>query len=164
MKIKVRAFDRETGEFIYSEQDYDEAWFDFKDGTLKGFAIHGETAGSLYEPPEPNLEELEEVQLFTGLYDATTWDELTEDERAEWTRSGNMPSEWKGKPIYEGDRIKLLYNWHEQYWTVKFTKGCFYLFRGDRLSMLYNFDAFEMEIIGNIWENHELLEGKNGEY
>ena len=109
------------------------------------------------------------VSFFTGLHDATTWDELTEDERAEWTRSGNMPSEWKGKPIYEGDRIKLLYNWHEQYcyeqyWTVKFTKGCFYLFHGDRLSMLYNFDAFEMKIIGNIWENHELLESKNGEY
>ena len=43
------------------------------------------------------------LMQFTGLHDATTWDELTEDERASWTRSGKMPSEWQGKEIYEGD-------------------------------------------------------------
>ena len=159
MKIKVRAFDRETGEFIYSEQDYDEAWFDFKDGTLKGFAIHGETAGSLYEPPEPNLEELEEVQLFTGLHDATTWDELTEDERAEWTRSGNMPSEWRGWPLYEGDILKWLSLIFPI--TIQDFHGYRFMFGKDQLCRVF---TKEGKIIGNIWENHELLEGKNGEY
>ena len=41
--------------------------------------------------------------FFTGVYDSTTWEDLTEKERSDWTLAGNMPSDWKGKEIYEGD-------------------------------------------------------------
>ena len=43
---------------------------------------------------------------FTGLYDKTGWYELTRQEKNEWLKEGNLPSEWKGKPIYEGDKIR----------------------------------------------------------
>ncbi len=43
---------------------------------------------------------------FVGLHDSTKWDELTEDERSAWTRH-SMPSEWKGKEIFEGDILKV---------------------------------------------------------
>lgn len=46
------------------------------------------------------------LEQFTGLHDGTEWEQLTEGERAKWTRDGNFPSEWKGKEIYEGDVVE----------------------------------------------------------
>lgn len=46
-----------------------------------------------------------ELMQFTGLYDSTKWEELTEYERKKWVLAGNMPSEWNGKPIYEHDIV-----------------------------------------------------------
>jgi hypothetical protein len=43
------------------------------------------------------------IMQYTGLTDCTTWEELTEEERMNWTRSGKLPSEWKGKRLFEGD-------------------------------------------------------------
>lgn len=44
-------------------------------------------------------------EQFTGLYDSTKWAELTEDERSAWMRAGKSPSEWKGKEVYDGDKL-----------------------------------------------------------
>ena len=49
----------------------------------------------------------ETVGQWTGMYDNTKWDDLTEEEREDFTRAGNFPSEWKGKKIFEGDIIKI---------------------------------------------------------
>ena len=40
---------------------------------------------------------------YIGIKDGTEWYELTEKEREQWMVDGNMPSEWDGKEIYEGD-------------------------------------------------------------
>ena len=45
-----------------------------------------------------------EIELFTGHYDNTKWEELTESERERFVRHNN-PSEWRGKKIYEGDVV-----------------------------------------------------------
>ena len=45
------------------------------------------------------------LMQYTGTRDNTKWEELTELEREEWTLSGNMPSKWSGKKIYEGDIV-----------------------------------------------------------
>ena len=51
------------------------------------------------------------VEQFTGIHDSTTWEELTEQERKDWTGKGNFPSEWKGREIYEGDIVN-----HDFFW------------------------------------------------
>ena len=42
------------------------------------------------------------IMQYTGLKDNTKWKDLTEREREEWTRNGNMPSKWNGREIYVG--------------------------------------------------------------
>jgi len=120
-----------------------------------GTLFHRDRVGELF-PLKPDSHK---VSFFTGLHDATTWDELTEDERAEWTRSGNMPSEWKGWPLYEGDILKWLSLIFPI--TIQDFHGYRFMFGKDQLCRIF---TKEGKIIGNIWENHELLEGKNGEY
>jgi hypothetical protein len=101
---------------------------------------------------------------FTGLYDSTTWEELTEEERREWTIRHNLPSEWKGKKIFEGDIVKITLkdNW-ERKGVIKFSQyyfswvvsipnsgGCYQLFDVKN----------KIKHIGNIFDNPKFLEGK----
>ena len=60
-KIKFRAWDKEAGEFVYSDREYDDAFFEFKDGTLKAFRIREKP----YGPPEERVysDELEPPEL-----------------------------------------------------------------------------------------------------
>lgn len=46
-----------------------------------------------------------EVELFTGHYDNTKWEELTESEREIFVRHNN-PSEWKGRKVYINDVVE----------------------------------------------------------
>jgi len=94
-RYKYRAWDIENKEMV----PVDEIAFSL-DGEIKGI----KWVVSEIEKRTILKENLILMQ-FTGLQDSTTWEELTEDEKSKWTRKGNMPSEWKGKPIYEGDVV-----------------------------------------------------------
>lgn len=48
---------------------------------------------------------LNTICQFTGLYDATAWQDLTDDQRDSWTLDGNDPSEWKGWKLFSDDLI-----------------------------------------------------------
>jgi hypothetical protein len=48
------------------------------------------------------------VEQWTGLYDGTKWEQLTEAERKAWLDKGKTKEEWPGKMIFEGDIVKFL--------------------------------------------------------
>lgn len=47
------------------------------------------------------------LEQFTGLHDATKWEDLTDAERDEWIKSGHTKEDWKGRRIFEGDIIEV---------------------------------------------------------
>lgn len=96
MKIEYRGKDKETGEWRYGcgvvKGNNETFWMiapHLLDGDLDVVEIIPETVGQ-----------------WVGLKDGTTWKDLTEEERTQWTLDGNMPSEWEGKKIFEGDKLK----------------------------------------------------------
>jgi hypothetical protein len=106
----------------------------------------------------------ETVSQFTGLYDATKWEDLTETERDEWTLEGNMPSQWKGKEIYKNDIVefnktsgetyvgKIIYKTRRVGFEVSVSnvgEFSFYTAFGDTCP--------DIKVIGNIHDNKDLL-------
>jgi hypothetical protein len=102
-EVKYRAWDKAGKEYYYDIQTvYDCGWVPCCCPSFGHFL----SAEITDEYGDGTGEKRFDVEQFTGLYDATKWEELTEDERADWTRIGNMPSEWKGREIYEGDNVE----------------------------------------------------------
>jgi hypothetical protein len=92
---------------------------------------------------------------FTGLYDATKWEDLPEEERNRWTIDGNMPSAWEGREIYEGDIIKATHPNHTEifigdvFWDCDWAAFCLSVSNCEiRVS-----DFDEYRVIGNIHDN-----------
>lgn len=49
----------------------------------------------------------ETICQFSGLYDGTPWDALSQTEQEEFQRYGNEPSDWCGKPIFTNDFLQI---------------------------------------------------------
>lgn len=45
----------------------------------------------------------ETVGQFTGLYDNTKWEDLTEEEHKKWGRQSYINASWKGRRVFGGD-------------------------------------------------------------
>ena len=66
-----------------------------------------------------------------------------------------------GKKIFEGDIIRSK-DYHGDRWgTVDYFAGTYYLGGADGYSDEYIFNESDKEVIGNKWDNPELLEGRN---
>lgn len=95
----------------------------------------------------------ETVGQYTGLKDITRWNELTEGEREQWTRSGKMPSEWTGMKIFEGDRVQVYHPNHglvNSKITFRNTQFCV-----NSGVMFYELRIFDIKIFGNMTDNQE---------
>lgn len=118
----------------------------------------------------------ETVGQWTGLYDNTEWEYLTEKEREDFTIAGNFPSEWKGKKIFAGDIIKITWVARERepvshVASVVYKKSGFFTEKDGRLKgQLSNYicdsarmrtEGIFVEIIGTIHDNPELLKEEN---
>ncbi|KKL78121.1 hypothetical protein LCGC14_2028050 [marine sediment metagenome] len=137
--IIYRSWDKETEEFIFSDQDSDEAWFEFNGGTLKAYAIHSMDAGSLDEPPQPNVVELERPELFTTIKDI------------------------KNMMIFQGDEVEASIYGDEkpQILTVEYRDTCFIIDDEDSESDCVPIGLFvgTLKIIGHIHKGGEMKEG-----
>lgn len=65
-----------------------------------------------------------------------------------------------GKEIYEGDIVELSAQWGGFQGLVIFEYGCFGVKDGNSVYTFQDIDSESLEIIGNIHENPELLEGE----
>lgn len=102
---------------------------------------------------------------FTGLYDATTWNELTPAEQKIYKQST-----WKGRMIFEGDILEAHY---DEYFPESATRtvvewskidqgdvtvGWYMNQEGRGSDPIYFSDVKQNRVIGNIHENADLLE------
>lgn len=149
--IKFRAWDKETETMIYSNNSGDYWWelWDQPECKLRVGYIAGEIQYDPLSPPEPKIEYIDEIMQFTGLHDKN------------------------GKEIYEGDIVRHNGLIEENPLYISFLDGAFCIGKNnikelelsshvtirDAISMgkLYNMEL-ELEVMGNICENPELLE------
>ncbi len=98
----------------------------------------------------------ETVGQWTGLYDATKWDDLTDIERTLWNRY-NLDT-WPGKPIYEGDIIETKgfdvegFVYYSQEMS-RFEWGSTSM----PLDLIWDSTGMMAKVIGNVTDNNELL-------
>ena len=131
-EIKFRAWDKDVEEWFYSDKEYDDHFFEFKNGKLICFGIQEDCGGDIYEPPHPESYECESVEQYTGLKDK------------------------HGKEIYEGDLIINLSRNNRKPHEVVFGYGC-YLGNYRDLKYVIGHELDEISVIGNIHENKDLL-------
>ena len=105
------------------------------------------------------------VGQFTGLWDSTKWEELTQEEQNAFLHQPdgweNTEDVWHGKQIFEGDIVQAHFrnNHSKQTFCVIFGDGMF-LFDNFYVKVP-KYDIYCMKVIGNIHDNPELLEGYN---
>ena len=94
--FRFRAWDEELEEWFYSDKPDDIHFFEFMDGTLRGFAIRPpRTSDDPMEPPEPYCDDYDPFQS-TGLKDKNGVD-------LDW---------WEGDTLKspDGERAIIVYN------------------------------------------------------
>lgn len=125
----------------------------------------------------------ETVGQFTGLYDNTKWEELSNEEQQEFMEQHHLhPEDWKGREIYEGDILgfttKRKMGYQEdnvkvtlsvifgRYNPDDYTTSEYIGFWTDyngycRGSIAYQVNSHGAKVIGNIYDNPELMNLKS---
>lgn len=142
--------------------------------TPNGKLIHQSAKGPLV-PLRPDTHI---VSMFTGLYDSTKWEQLTQEERKEFYHKNNSEDGetikyqhiddvkhlWKGREIWEGDVVLATLKYFDiinEKCKVIFHNGSFGVQYGFSTDYFKSFAAWdEVTVIGDVWQNPELLEGR----
>ena len=98
----------------------------------------------------------------TGLHDNTKFEDLSEEEQKEWLESGKTADEWQGREIFEGDIVKIIYDSEPFTGVVVYDLGeaDFKATNGHEdygNNFQYLTVGESIEVIGNVWENEDLL-------
>ncbi|MCJ1993786.1 hypothetical protein GYN24_04235 [Lactococcus piscium] len=99
----------------------------------------------------------------TGLHDSTKFEDLLEEEQEEWLESGNTAEEWKGREIFEGDIVEIIYDGETFTGVVVYDLGeTDFKATNNREDYGNNFQYLtvgeSIEVIGNVHQHPELLE------
>lgn len=136
--------------------------------------IHAESRfSSCDNKPYPN----DFVALqFTGMYDATTYEELTEEQKTNFKYEYpynkvdiDLAKEWKGIPIYEGDIVNTDINFMDEEVMPTFmseiyyneNEGCYEVkveHRGDICTFPIFVIGQHFKVIGNKYQHPNLLQ------
>ena len=101
----------------------------------------------------------------TGLHDNTKFKDLSNEEQEEWLESGKTADEWQGKEVFQGDIAEIIYDGELFIGVVVYDLGetDFKATNGNE-DYSNNFQYLtvreSIEVIGNIYENPELLDDK----
>ena len=172
--IKFRAWDR-----IYKTMIYN-----FIVNLRMGLTLDGKVIAfddEVFEDPEHETEvhyypDRFEFMQFTGLWDSTKWEELTNTEQQAWLNTtyqkdgkeyNHTQEDWHGREIYEGDYLRckqyiggnfVEYCYESGY--VEFVHGAFGLHRKQGFYRPFKdwLEDYELKVIGSIHDNPDLME------
>ena len=111
-----------------------------------------------------NFYQFEDIILMqsTGLHDSTKFEDLSVEEQEDWLGSGKSADEWQGRWIFEGDIVEIIYDREPFIGVVVYDLGetDFKATNGNE-DYSNNFQYLtvgeSIEVIGNIYQNQELL-------
>lgn len=158
-EIKFKAWDKENNKMHYDVQDI---------SGMNEVADFSSFERILNVPMENEYGWIEgtrrfEVMQYTGLCDSTKWEELSEEEKKKFlsernfkTGRKNTVEDWRGREIYEGDILNVIYS--DRQGECHHAKN--YVLDDLRNTSIIGWldYANELKIVGNIFENPELIQ------
>lgn len=121
--------------------------------------VHEENVERSQWKKETLLDEQVEKQPFTGIFDDTTWGNLTRPEQDFWNAKGFNFDNWHGKPMFVSDIVKYICDGVED--RVEVIKLNHLVCFKDKENCIKDIsierNICKIYVIGNIWQDAHLI-------